>query len=226
MKNNKTLLRVAGAAALAAAALGAQAQTAGTWMLSGGVTHISPNTSSGTLSPPAPPGTTVDVGSDTQPTFAVGHMLTDNWAVEVPIGFGFKHSINGTGGIAGVGQIGTVKALPISVFAQYRFLEAKARFRPYVMLGVTYAYFYDEAGSATLNALNPINPAGGTQLSVDSKFGLTPGFGVTAMITDRWFVDFKYARSFLRTTTTLSSGQKIDTKLDPDIFTLQVGMQF
>ena len=226
MNNNKFLYRLAGAAALAATALCAQAQTARTWMFSGGITHISPNTSSGTLSPPAPPGTTVDIGPDTQATLAAGYMLTDNWAVEVPIGFGFKHSIRGDGGIAGVGEIGTVKALPISVFAQYRFLKANARFRPYVMLGLTYAYFHGERGSATLNALNPANPPGGTQLSVDSKFGLTPGVGVTALLTERWFVDLNYARSFLKTTTTLSSGQKIATKLDPDVFRIGVGARF
>ena len=226
MNNNKTLFRLAGAALVAAAGLSAQAQTAGTWMFSGGVTRISPNTSSGTLSPPAPPGTTVDVGSDTKPTLAVGWMFTDNWAVEVPIGFGFKHSITGEGGIAGVGEIGTVKALPISVFAQYRFLEPAARFRPYVMLGLTYAHFYDETGSATLNALNPANPPGGTGLSVKSKWGLTPGFGVTAMLTERWYVDLHYARSFLKTTTTLSSGQRIDTKLDPDVYHVGVGVRF
>src|SRR6478735_7564811 len=222
MNNNKTLFRLAGAAALAAASLGAQAQSAGTWMFSAGVTNISPNTSSGTLSPPAPPGTTVDVGSDTQPTLSIARMITDNWSVEVPIGFGFKHSLTGTGGIAGVGEIGTVKALPISVFAQYRFLEPTARFRPYVMLGLTYAYFYDESGSATLNGLNPRNPPGGTGLSVDSKFALTPGLGVTAMLNDKWFVDLQYSRAFLKTTTTLSTGQKIDTKLNPDAFKLGV----
>lgn len=226
MNNNKTLFRLAGAAALAGAALSAQAQAAGTWMFSGGVTHIAPNTSSGTLSPPAPPGTTVNIGPDTQPTLAVGRMITDNWSVEVPIGFGFKHSITGDGGIAGVGEIGTVKALPISVFAQYRFMEPTARFRPYVMLGLTYAHFYDERGSAALNALIPNNPPGGTQLKVDSKFGLTPGLGVTAMLTERWYVDLQYAHSFLKTTTTLSSGQHIDTRLNPDVYRLSVGVQY
>ena len=226
MNNNKILFRLAVAAALGAAALSAQAQTAGTWMLSGGATRIAPNTSSGTLSPPAPPGTTVDIGPDTQPTFAAGYMLTDNWGVVVPVGLGFKHAIRGDGGIAGVGEIGTVRALPVSVLGQYRFLEPKARFRPYAMLGLTYAYFYGERGSATLNALNPANPPGGTNLSVDSKFGFSAGLGVSAMITDRWFVDLQYARSFLKTTTTLSSGQRIATRLDPDVYCIQVGMQF
>ncbi len=226
MNNNKSIVHAAAALALAASALPVHAQSAGTWMVGGGVTRIAPNTSSDALSPPSAPNTMVDIGADTQLTLSVGRMITDHWSVEVPIGLGFKHSINGTGGIAGVGQIGTVKALPVSVFAQYRFLEPSARIRPYVMLGLTYAKFFGERGSATLNALNPANPPGGTGLSVESRFALTPGLGVTAMINDRWFVDLQYARSLLRTTTTLSSGQTIGTRLNPDAYKIGVGMLF
>lgn len=222
----KNMPRILAAAALAGAAVAAHAQTAGTWFGGVGATRIAPNTSSGNLTPPSAPNTQVDVGADTQVTLSIGRMLTDNWSVEVPIGLGYKHSINGAGAIAGVGQIGTVHVLPISVFAQYRFLEPAARFRPYAMLGVTYAHFYDEQGSATLNALNPANPTGGTGLSVDSRFGFAPGLGVTARINDRWYVDLQYARTFLKTTTHLSSGQSIDTKLDPDVYTIRVGMFF
>ena len=59
---NKKLLT---AGALALAAFGAQAQTAGTWFGGIGITRISPNTDSGALSPPAAPNTTVEVGGDT-----------------------------------------------------------------------------------------------------------------------------------------------------------------
>lgn len=224
--HTKKLLRAALGALLAASAFTAGAQGAGTWMISGGATRIAPNTDSGTLSPPAPPNTRVDIGADTRPTLALGYMLTDNIALEVPVGLGFKHDIHGAGSIAGVGRIGTTRVLPISVFAQYRFLEPTARIRPYVMLGLTYAYFFDEQGSATLNALNPANPPGGTQLDIASRWGIAPGLGVTAMITDRWFVDLQYARSFLKTTTTLSSGQRIDTKLNPDVWKIGVGVLF
>lgn len=41
MKTNKTIVWIAGAALLACAGL-AQAQTAGSWLVRGGVTHISP----------------------------------------------------------------------------------------------------------------------------------------------------------------------------------------
>lgn len=227
MQEKKPIIRAVAAAALAACAMGAQAQSAGTWWGSVGATRIDPHTSSGTLSPPSAPDTRIDVGPDTQATFAVGRMLTDHWGVEVPIGFGFRHEITGAGSINGVGRIATIHALPISVFAQYRFLEANSRWRPYVMLGLTYAHFYDEQGSATLNAINPANPPGGsTQLHVEDRWGLTPGVGVVFWVNDRWFVDASYAKSFLKTTTTLSTGQKIDAKLDPDVWRLSVGMKF
>jgi outer membrane protein len=219
--NKKLLL-----AALALAAGAVHAQTAGTWFGGIGATRISPNTDSGSLSPPSPPNTTVELGADTEATLFVGYMLTDHWSVEVPIGFGFKHDINGSGAITGVGRIGTTKVLPISVFGQYRFLEPQSRFRPYVSGGLTYAHFYDEQGSATLNALNPLNPPGGTTLSVDSKWGWSLGAGVTATITERWFVDLHYTHTWLKTTTTLNTGQKIDTKLDPDSWTVSVGYRF
>ena len=221
---NKKLLT---AGALALAAFGAQAQTAGTWFGGIGITRISPHTESGALSPPSAPNTTVEVGGDTKPTIFIGRMITDHWSWEVPIGLGFKSDIKGTGGIAGVGTIGTVRSLPITVFGQYRFLEPSSRWRPYAMLGLTYAHFYDAHGSATLNGINPANPPGGnTGLKVDSRFGITPGVGVSFNVTDRFFVDLQYAHSFLRTTTTLSTGQKIDTKLDPDVFRIAVGTRF
>ena len=118
--DNKKLLLVAAAAA-AVASSGAQAQVAGTWFGGIGVTRIAPNTSSGTLSPPAAPNTTVDIGADTKPTLFIGRMVTDHWSWEVPIGFGFEHDINGTGGISGCNsgsrRIVMLKASPIRTIA-------------------------------------------------------------------------------------------------------------
>ena len=227
MKNNEILRRLAVAAALAALACGAQAQgVAGTWFGGIGVTHIAPDVSSGNLSAPSAPGTQIDVASDTKPTLFVGRMITDNISVEVPIGLGFKQSIRGAGAIAGVGEIATVRTLPITVFAQYRFFEATRRLRPYVMLGLTYAINHDEQGSAALNGVNPLNPPGGTQLSVKNSFGFSPGLGVSYMINERWFVDAQYAKSFLKTKATLSTGQTIEAKINPNVYRLAVGVRF
>jgi outer membrane protein len=198
----------------------------GSWSVGVGATQIAPNTSSGTLSPPAATNTKVDVGSDTQPTLWVRGMYGDHFAVEVPIGAGFKHQIRGAGGISGVGTIGTVKALPITLLGEYHFMDPNARFRPYGALGISYAKMYNARGSATLNALNPANPPGGTGLSVESKWGAVVGAGLTYRINEKWYVDAQYLRVFLKTNAHLSSGQSIAIKLDPDVYRVGVGYSF
>ena len=205
----------------------AVAQKAGSWLIQGGFTQISPSVTSGTLSAPSPSGTTVGVGSDTQATAQLSYIYNDHWSVAVPLGLGFKHKLYGTGAIAGTGQVGTVTALPVSVFGQYRLGEPNAQFRPYGMLGLSYAYFHDAQGSAALNGLNPINPLGGsTGLKVDSKFAPNAGLGMFIRVDDRWFVDVSYSKTFLKTTTTLSTGQSIQTTLNPGITSLGVGIRF
>ncbi|HEY8050144.1 MAG TPA: OmpW family outer membrane protein [Ramlibacter sp.] len=216
---------------LLAALLGSAGAAHAQWMPTGwsigvGGTEISPNTSSSNLTPPAASNTQVDVGSDTQPTLWVRGMFGDHFAVELPIGAGFKHSINGAAGIAGVGQIGTVKALPITLLGEYHFMDRNAQLRPYGALGVSYAKMYGARGSATLNALNPINPAGGTGLSVDSKWGAVVGAGVTFRVNDKWYVDAQYLRVFLKTSAQLSTGQSMSIKLDPDVFRVGLGYNF
>jgi len=204
----------------------ALAQTAGSWLVQGGVTRITPHVSSGALTAPSPSGTTVDVQGDTQPTLQVTYVIDDHFALAVPLGLGFKHKLMGSGAIQGVGQIGTVSALPASVFGQYRFGEAQDRFRPYAMLGMSYVYFHDATGSAALNGLNPLNPATGTGLKVNSQFAISPGLGMSYKIDDKWFIDLSYAKTLLKTTTTLSTGQTIRTTLDPSMMSLGVGMKF
>jgi len=220
----KTILALSCLAALGSTA---HAQPAGSWLIQGGLTRIAPDVSSGNLSAPSPAGTQVDVGSDTRLTAQLTYVYNPNWAVAVPLGTGFKHKLYGAGAISGTGQIGTVSALPISVFGQYRFGESNDKVRPYAMLGLSYVRFHDAAGSAALNGLNPANPVGGsTGLSVDSRWALSTGLGLSVQLDDKWFVDVSWAKTYLKTTTTLSTGQTIGTTLNPGITTLGVGMRF
>jgi outer membrane protein len=203
------------------------AQVAGTWQWQLGATTIEPNVTSGALTAPAPGLTTADVGGDTQPTLQVSYRYNDHWSVAVPLGLGFRHKLYGDGAIAGVGQIGSVRALPITVFGRYHFGEASGSVRPYAALGASYVKFDDAQGSATLNGINPINPVGGsTGLKVDSKFALNVGLGVTVQAEGGWFVDAFYGKTFLKTRTHLSTGQTMDATLDPTMLTLGVGRSF
>jgi len=213
-----------GAALLASTA--AYAQPAGSLIVRAGATHIAPDVSSGALSPPSFAGTTADIKSATQVSGGVTWMWTDNIAFDLPIAPGFKHDIVGTGAIAGVGKIGEVKALPITLLAQYRFFEPEAAFRPYVGAGPTYAKFYDATSTAALSALTGGSPSNPTTLSVDSRWALTMQAGLVWQFSPKWSLDASILKSFLKTTTTLSTGQTMDSKLNPWIYSIGIGYRF
>lgn len=226
-KNTRSVAAVQ--VAVLALALGmsasASAQTAGTWMAKVGYNQITPQVSSGDLSAPAFPGTKTDIKKASAPIFTVAYMYTDNMSVELALGTAYKHDLIGDGAISGVGKIGTVEQLPPTVFAQYRFMQAKSAFRPYVGLGLTYAMFQKETGSAALTATT--NTGGTpTTFKVDNAWGVTPQVGVTYAINDKWFLDSSFSKTYIKTKTTLSTGQTQDIRLDPISFSVSVGYSF
>jgi len=222
---NQALNKIAGAVALLAISGAAMAQSAGTWMVKGGVNNISPHVESGDLSPPSLPGTKFDVKSATTATASATYMVSDNLSIEFSIGLPSKHDVVGAGAIAGVGKLGSVKQVSPTLFGQYRFLAANAGFRPYVGLGLTYVHHFGEEGSGTLTALtNPGGPP--TKMSVGSAFGLSPQLGLALKLNERWFVDGSVVKTYVKNTTRLSTGQAIDTRLDPVSTNLSIGYRF
>jgi outer membrane protein len=225
MKKPLSTLLTLGTLATLAFCGSALAQQAGSFSASIGATHIAPSVDSGNLTAPSLPNTKVDVNANTQITGAVNYMVTDNIAVHVPIGFGFKHEVSGAGANAGVGKLITTRALPITLIGQYRFMEANATFRPYLGAGVSYVKFYKETGTGTLTALtNPGGPATGAKF--ESKFAPTLQIGAIYNINDQWYLDASYAKTFLKTRATLTTGQTIDVTLNPNAYSLQVGYKF
>ncbi|MDH0417912.1 OmpW/AlkL family protein [Delftia tsuruhatensis] len=222
----KTFLRITAAVAMATACMAATAQSAGTWSVRLGATRIDPQTSSGWLSTPSFPDTRVDVKANSQLTGGVTYMVTNNWAIDVPMGLPFKHDFVGNGAISGTGKLGRTKVLPATVFAQYRFGEANSAFRPYLGLGVTYAKFFGERTTTSLNGLTGGTLANPTTASVDSKWGLTPQIGFVYNFNERWFLDVAYYKSFLKTTAHLSSGQSVSLKLNPNVYAIGIGYRF
>lgn len=223
MKNTVKFLLIPTVLACAAAA---QAQTAGTWMVRGGATTITPNVSSGDLTAPSLVGTKSSVGSSTRLSGGITYMLDNNISIDVPLAVPFKHDISGDGAIAGVGKIADVKALPATLLAQWRFMEPTSAFRPYVGAGITYAYFFGARSTSTLTAISGGTPSNPTTLSIDSKWAATAQLGAAFSIDKNWFVDACYTYTPLSTRNTLSTGQTLDIKLDPSSFSLAVGMKF
>lgn len=221
----KTCLKLIATATLIATAWSAHAQSAGTRLVRFGVTNISPQVNSDNMTPPSFANTKTDVGSDSQLSGGLTYMYTDNVSIDLPVALPFTHKLMGAGALAGAGQLGSVKALPITVFGQYRFNEATSALRPYVGLGLTYAYFFEESGSGALTATtNPGGPA--TRLSIRSKFALTPQIGFSYVLNDKWMLDTSFSKTYLNTRTSFSTGQTIDTTLNPNTFSLGLGMKF
>jgi outer membrane protein len=226
MNNQKNLLVAAVLLTLGAHAF---AQSAGSWSASVGFSHIAPSVESGNLTSiplhGTMPNTQVDVNSNTQLTAAVNYMATDHFALHLPLGMGFKHEVRGAGAIAGVGKLVDTRALPITLIAQYRFMEANARFRPYLGAGLSYVKFYKEKGTALLTALT--NPGGtATGVSFESKLAPTFQIGGVFRLGEKWFLDASYGKTLLKTRATLTTGQTIDVRLNPNCYTLQVGYMF
>lgn len=221
----KTLAPFALATLALTASGSALAQAAGTWFAKGGVNNVAPHVKSGDLSAPSIPGTKIDVKSATSAIFTLGYMLTDEVSLEFYAGLPYKHEVVGDGSIQGVGKLGTIKQVSPTLFAQYRFMEAGAAFRPYLGLGLTYAHFYGGEGSGTLTSLT--NPGGSpTRLSASSAFGLSPQLGATLALGERWFLDASVIKTFIKNKNTLSTGQTINTQLDPVSTNLSIGYRF
>ena len=223
MKNTTKLLLIP---ALLACAAAAQAQSAGSILIRGGATTITPNVSSGDLTPPSLAGTKSAIGSSTRLSGGITYMLDNNIAIDLPLAVPFEHDITGDGAIAGAGKIGTVKALPATLLVQWRFMEPKATVRPYVGAGLTYAAFYGARSTSTLTAISGGTPSNPTTLSVESKWAASLQLGASVQIGGGWFLDANYTYTPLSTRTTLSSGQTLDAKLDPSSVSLTVGIKF
>ena len=213
------------AVAAMAASSGAAAQAAGQWAVKAGIGKITPKVDSGDVSAPALPGSKAAISADTQPIFAVAYGITDHLTVELDMGLPYKHDISGAGAIEGVGVLGTVKALPPTLFAHHRFFEPEAPMRPYLGVGATYAYFADETGSGKLTALSDI---GGppTTFSLKNTLAPTLQIGLVVNINRKWFIDGNISKTWLKTKVSFSSGQTQDITLNPQAVTLALGYKF
>lgn len=222
LKNVVTLLTAACAIAVAA---NASAQSAGQFSAKIGAGKITQERDSGDLSAPALPGSKVTVGSATAPVLIVAYGLTDSILAELDLGLPYKHKLAGAGALAGTGQLGTVEVLRPSATIQYRFFPPQATVRPFVGLGVTYAYFQKETGSGKLTALlNTGGPA--TTFTMGAKAAATLQAGVAVNVDPRWFVDLTVTKSKLETQVRYSTGQTHSVRLDPLAVIVAVGYKF
>lgn len=222
----KVMLKIAAVAAALFTANSALALDLQNWSMKVAANRIMPKVQSGDMTGPSLSGTKVDVEGDTQPTVAFEYRYDSRFSSEIVLGTPYKHNLVGAGAVAGVGKTGSVKSLPPTVFGQYHFLDEQTLFRPYVGLGVTYAYFYGETGSAALTAMTQAGSSTPTTFSVDNKWAVSPQVGVHYRIDQRWYLNLVAVKTFLKTKAHFSTGQTIDMTLNPLSVSMGLGYHF
>lgn len=217
-------LLLAGVLALSCA--GAFAQSAGSIVVYGGVVQVRPQVDSGDLSTPSLAGTKIDVNRASSFVGGITYYWSDHLSIDLPIGAPFKHDIVGAGAIAGVGRLGTVKSMPITLLGQYRFGEAGAGIRPFIGAGYTYGRFFKPKATAALSGITGGTPEQPTLLTMKSAGGPTVELGTAFNLTRDWSASLSLTKTFIKTTGHLSTGQTIDATLDPVSLKFGIGYRF
>lgn len=228
-----------------ACASAAQAQSAGSFILSTGWFHLSPQDSSSEIQVVSRGGSPVNqsipnTGSAVDDSDTIGftatYFVTDNIAVEGVMGVPPSFDIDGTGVLAPYGKLGSAKQWSPTLLLKYYFLQAQSRLRPYLGVGVSRVWFSD---AAITNDQFLANPLIGGPTSVDIKAKWVPVFngGFTFQVTDHWYAGLSISYLPLKTTATLTSTSatpvgnltsvsKADIKLNPIVTFINVGYRF
>ncbi|RZT38351.1 OmpW/AlkL family protein [Cupriavidus agavae] len=177
-------------------------------------------------------GATIDSVDTVGLTFS--HFFTDNISAEFVLGVPPEHDVSGDRGYEKYGKLGKVRQWSPAVVAKWHFFDAKTKLRPYVGIGVNYTWFTGESVTNQTFVQSEFGP--GSTMTGTAKSSWNPVFNVGAnyAITDRWFVGLSVSyvpiSTTARFTTTLANGAKVEShtkiKIDPIVTFLNVGYRF
>lgn len=130
----------------------------------------------------------VEAGSSKRTTFLLSYHWRPRWALELMLGYPFKHTL----ALSGTGSLATVRQFPAALTAQYHFVN-KTRFKPFVGIGLGYIKPFDAF---------PRNVLRERDLDFSSDFGVTLQAGLDYRVTDRHGVrlDLRYFDTSFDTT--------------------------
>ena len=214
----KTLGLAALALVMAAPAVQAQGNDAGSFLVRVRATHLdSANTNSGdlkaALSGVVGKPTEASINDRWLPELDISYFFTPNLAAELVLTYPQKQKLS----ITHVGEIGTFKHLPPTLLLQYH-VTGLGGFRPYIGAGVNFTNISDVEWGATGQAL---------KLNLKrNSYGLAVQFGVDVPLGGGWLLNFDAKKVQIKTDVT-SAGTKLGTfKVDPLLLSVGVGMRF
>lgn len=213
-------------AALLLASGGALAQSAGSLVVYGGAAQTDLRADSGELPPPSLPGSRIDLKKASTFAGGVTYYWTDRISIDIPVVAPYRHDILAAGALAGVGKLGSVQYVPVTLTAQYRFGDADSALRPFVGAGVTYGHFSKAKATAALTGVTGGTPANPTTLTLKRKLGTTVELGASYNVTKDWSASLSVGKTFIKTDARLSTGQNFETSLDPVSIRFGIGYRF
>ncbi|MDR1423217.1 MAG: outer membrane beta-barrel protein [Azoarcus sp.] len=198
---------VASIATLAASGA-AFAHDAGTVLLRAGVAQVSPAS---------------DFNSDKQVAIGATWMVASHIGIELSTWVQSTHKYDYDGSL-GSGKFAKVTATPVTVSAQYFFLDPKSKLQPYVGLGLNYTFFDAKlAGWAKSRYDVKIDNAFGLAMQVGADFGLSDHLFLNASVS-RLEIN-PYIKSSYSNGTSRES-RKGNQDFDPWVYFVGVGYKF
>ena len=152
-------------------------------------------------------GLDLSINDKVIPHVDITYFLTPNLSAELVLTYPQKHTLK-----AGAAEIGSLKHLPPTLTAQYRFTGLGA-FTPYVGAGLNYTRF------SSVNL-----PAG---VSIDkNSFGLAVQAGVDVPLSNQLSLNFDVKKVQIRTDVSAGGAEIGKFKVDPLLVGVGVGWRF
>ncbi len=202
-----------------------------------GYANVDPGASASATTGPFVPPNTTSLSVKTQQTvfFSIARDITENWDVQLALGVPPTHDVtlrvitpgNLPPSVASkAGQlIGTVRQIAPTVFANYKFGEASAKFRPFVGIGINYTMFDQAESTALFNQLS----GGVTNNKLTDSWGLAAQVGATYKLDGPWSISGTWSTADVKSTLTNNTygvERKTEIKFNPSVFILSVGYSF
>lgn len=197
----RSISRLALACSIAAmTALPAAAQTEGPWLVRARAVWLDSANSDST-------GLDLSINNKVIPEVDITYLFSPQWAVELVLTYPQKQTLR-----AGGTEIGTLKHLPPTLTAQYRFANVSG-FTPYVGAGINYTHFSN------------INLPAGVTIDKNST-GLALQIGADIPLQKGMSLNVDLKKVQIRTDVS-AAGAKIGTfKVDPLLLGVGVGWRF
>lgn len=220
-----------------AAALLAAGSACAQYTVQLGYANVDPGAKAGATSGPFLPPNTTSLNVKAQQTvfFSFAREINDQWDVQLALGYPPTHDVTlrviTPGNLppsvgAKEGQlIGTVRQIAPTLFANYKFGEPSAKFRPFVGIGINYTMF-DQADSTPL--FNQLS-GGTTNNKLTDSWGLAAQLGAVYKLDGPWSVSATWSTADVKSTLTNNTygiERKTEIQFNPSVFILAVGYSF